>query len=139
MDETDFYRTPELEEKKVDICYHKIDVSSPDLAFIIENTPKPKGRTTFSTVHIVAPTSGILETVGEEQLISIKQQCDLMKKTFHVHRFNFVNAASNLGDPLWEFNAIFEIASELLMQGADRASLLLFMVPRMTSLTVFLD
>merc|ERR1711968_121765 len=53
-----------------------------------------------------------------------------MEKEFHVQRLNFVNAASNLGDPLWEFNAIFEVASELLMQGADRASLLLYIGPQ---------
>ena len=61
---------------------------------------------------------------------SLKRQCDDVGKTFYVHRMNFVNAASNLGDPLWEFNAIFEVASELLMQGADRASLLLYVGPQ---------
>ena len=126
MTESDFYRIPKVEEKEVSISYTHIDTLSPNLALIFEKTPKPKGRTNFSTVHIVAPTGGLLETVAEAQLVSLKQQCDVMEKTFHVHRFNFTSAASNLGDPLWEFNAIFEIASELLMQGADRASLVVY-------------
>ena len=126
MTKDDFYCTPELEQKEVSICYHHVDTTSPDLGLLFEKTPKPKGRTTFSTVHIVAPTAGLLETVAEEQVASLKQQCSAMEKTFHVHRFNFVNAASNLGDPLWEFNAIFEVASDLLMHGADRASLVVF-------------
>mgnify|MGYP006960713602 CR=1 FL=1 len=96
MTKDDFYCTPKLEQKEVSICYHHVDTTSPDLGLLFEKTPKPKGRTTFSTVHIVAPTAGLLETVAEEQVASLKQQCSAMEKTFHVHRFNFVNAASNL-------------------------------------------
>ena len=114
MTESDFYRIPKVEEKEVSISYTHIDTLSPNLALIFEKTPKPKGRTNFSTVHIVAPTGGLLETVAEAQLVSLKRQCDVMEKTFHVHRFNFTSAASNLGDPLWEFNAILRLHRNFL-------------------------
>jgi hypothetical protein len=126
----DFYRIPTMEAKHVALKYTNVSKEDPELSVILENTPKPKGRTSFSNIHFVAPTGGQLETVAEVQLESLKRQCDDVGKTFYVHRMNFVNAASNLGDPLWEFNAIFEVASELLMQGADRASLLLYVGPQ---------
>ena len=128
MDE--YNRIPVAEKKTVTIRYTNVALDNPDLSIILDKTPKPKGRTSFSSIHIVASTGGQLETVSETQLASLKQQCNEMEKEFHVQRLNFVNAASNLGDPLWEFNAIFEVASELLMQGADRASLLLYIGPQ---------
>ena len=126
----DYHRIPTPEKRSVSISYRNVALHDPDLSLILEATPKPKGRTSFSTIHVVAPTGGQLETVAEAQLGSIKRQCNELGKEFCVHRLNFVSAASNLGDPLWEFNAIFEVASELLMQGADRASLLLYIGPQ---------
>ena len=126
MGDSDFYRIPSPGCKEVTIEYNYFDIHCPDLAFILDKTPKPKDRSSFSTVHIIGPTEGLFDSVAETQLASLKRQCSALDKTFHVHRFDFVSAASNLGDPLWEFNAIFENASELLMHGADRASLIIF-------------
>ncbi len=116
----------EFSAKVVSLHYEHTEFTSPSLELIIDKTPFPKGRTEFSTIHIIAPFEGSGELRAESALASLRAQCVAMSKEFTIHRLNTVDANLNRGDALWEFNAIFEVSSSLLLKGADRASLVIY-------------
>jgi len=98
----------------VQLEYFQMPRSSLSLRDVIKQTPKPKGKTEFSSIHIVTTGSS---SVGE----TFVAQANDVENPFSVYHL-----AAQLDTPAQEYNAIFEIGSKLILNKADRASLLLF-------------
>lgn len=97
---------------------------------ILTKTPKPKGRYAFSNVHIVGPSKDI-SAEAETTICTLVEGCKALKKDSFVHRLSYAACTNTCGTnntdaPMLEYNTIFEAASSLLLEKADRASLLVF-------------
>lgn len=132
MPNTDFFKIPKkgLEQPTVDIDYIQlsdlIKVNPVDLVQkILDDTPKPKGRNSFSSVHIVGPHSSTKSLRAESTIQSLYEGCKCLKKEVFVHRLNEAGCQQH-PTPMEEYKAIFEASSSLLIAKADRASLLIF-------------
>ena len=91
----------------------------------MDTTPKPKGRNAFTSIHVVAPPTSVKSTVAEETIQTIQDGSTALKREIHVHRLKEEGCRPN-ATPMEEYNTIFEAASSLLMEKADRASILIF-------------
>lgn len=111
------------------------------LQIIIDRTPKPKGRLTFSSIHVVGPSELVNSFEAEFTIGTLIRGAKLLNQEMHVHRLpenvcclpsqtptstSGCAADNGTATPMEEYNAIFEVASSLLVQKADRASLLIY-------------
>ncbi len=92
---------------------------------ILDQTPKPKGRNAFTSIHVVGPHESVRSKEAEKTIKAITDGCKALKKDMHLHRLNSKGCNSD-ATPMEEYETIFEAASSLLMKKADRASLLIF-------------
>lgn len=92
---------------------------------ILDDTPKPKGRNAFSSIHVVGPHDSIKSEKAEATIRALYDGSNALKKEVFVHRLNTAGCKKN-ASPMEEYNTIFEASSSLLMAKADRASLLVF-------------
>ena len=104
---------------------HAGDLSSPELlSLIMKKTPLPKGRDTFSNVHIIAPPLSVEDDRSEKTI-----SCLLNDKTVSlprvVHRLSS-QAALTVSSAMAEYESIFAVAERLILDGADRATLVCF-------------
>jgi len=100
-------------------------LSSPELlSLIMKKTPLPKGRDTFSNVHIIAPPLSVEDDRSEKTI-----SCLLNDKTVSlprvVHRLSS-QAALTVSSAMAEYESIFAVAERLILDGADRATLVCF-------------
>ena len=111
------------------ISFHRFEnaTSQPSVFVesILKQTPKPKGRNAFTSIHVVGPHESISSEVAEKTIKVITQGSKALKKEMHLHRLNAHGCGFN-ATPMEEYNTIFEAASSILMSKADRASLLIF-------------
>lgn len=92
---------------------------------ILDATPKPKGRTSFSSVHVIAPPESLSATCAQPLVRFLESSALDAGVQICVHRLSELACASDCS-ALLEYNAIFELASSLILSRADRASLLVF-------------
>ena len=92
---------------------------------ILDETPKPKGRNAFTSIHVVGPHESVQSKQAEKTIEALSRGSQYLKKEMHLHRLNADGCKTN-PTPMEEYNAIFEAASSLLMSKADRASILIF-------------
>jgi 3-dehydroquinate synthetase len=127
----EFFNTPKgLEKRKVSLDYIQLlsDSQSDSKAYvqtILDNTPKPKGRDAFTSIHIVGPNECVSNSQAEKTIQTVQDGSKALKREVHLHRLN-VSGCQLKTTPIEEYNAIFEAASSLLLTKADRASLLVF-------------
>mmetsp|Transcript_61427 Transcript_61427/g.171729 ORF Transcript_61427/g.171729 Transcript_61427/m.171729 type:complete len:946 (+) Transcript_61427:96-2933(+) len=95
------------------------------LEAILRETPRPKGRTEFSSVHVVAPPEQLASKAAEPLVARLEANARAMRMGLCVHRLPPSIAAAQVS-ALEEYEAIFETASSVILSKADRASLLLF-------------
>lgn len=89
-----------------------------DAATILAKTPLPKGATEFSSLHVVvAPGDGA--SADGDSIVRSAQACG--KEPV---RYSWPALQAN--DCTGEYDALFSLASDLILKGADRASLLVF-------------
>jgi len=86
------------------------------LQTIVAQTPPPKGKSEFSSVHLILAGSSAVHSALKDQLAELECPTQLYELAADAHS----------GDPIAEYNALFAVASDLILQKADRASLLVF-------------
>jgi len=92
---------------------------------ILDQTPKPKGRNSFSSIHVVGPHESVKSAEADRTIEVLVNGAQALKKELHLHRLNEAGCKFD-STPMDEYNTIFEVASSLLLKKADRASLLVF-------------
>lgn len=92
---------------------------------ILDQTPKPKGRNAFTSIHVVGPHLSVHSKEAEKTIEAISNGAKALKKELHIHRLNKAGCNPK-ATPMEEYNTIFEAASSLLLAKADRASILIF-------------
>ena len=110
------------------ICYRVDEARSKPADFvqtILDQTPKPKGRNAFTSIHVVGPHGSVFSEEAERTIHAISNGAKNLRKEMHLHRLNKAGCQPN-STPMEEYNAIFEVASSLLLEKADRASILIF-------------
>eukprot|EP00559_Dactyliosolen_fragilissimus_P001098 CAMPEP_0184861726 /NCGR_PEP_ID=MMETSP0580-20130426/6342_1 /TAXON_ID=1118495 /ORGANISM="Dactyliosolen fragilissimus" /LENGTH=856 /DNA_ID=CAMNT_0027359317 /DNA_START=32 /DNA_END=2602 /DNA_ORIENTATION=+ len=127
---TDFFVTPNLEHRNVAVDYVQLNDSGRKdpasyVQTLLDHTPKPKGRNAFTSVHLVGPALTVQSNEAEKTIDAVLKGCNDLSKQVCLHRLNEV-ACTNEATPMEEYNGIFEVASSLLLEKADRASLLVF-------------
>eukprot|EP00930_Biecheleria_cincta_P027178 TRINITY_DN1908_c0_g1_i2.p1 TRINITY_DN1908_c0_g1~~TRINITY_DN1908_c0_g1_i2.p1 ORF type:complete len:833 (-),score=141.90 TRINITY_DN1908_c0_g1_i2:350-2848(-) len=95
------------------------------LRTVLETTPKPKGRDSFSSVHVVAPPEKQSPEVAEPLVACLCKAATVEGVELHVHRLPERGCAAD-ATAMEEYEAIFQTASSAILAKADRASLLLY-------------
>jgi len=90
---------------------------------IMQQTPRPKGRSEFTSVHIIAPPEKARSASAEKMVFNLSYQAKDAGKECVVHRLLDVCTSSN---PMDEYNTVFDVASNLVLLKSDRASLVVF-------------
>jgi 3-dehydroquinate synthetase len=97
------------------------------LETLLRETPLPKGRSAFSSIHVVGPPAdaGAGEAVADPIMSELQSSAAILGRVLAVHRLPERSYAlrTNATD---EYNAIFAMVSKLILEGADRASLLVY-------------
>jgi 3-dehydroquinate synthetase len=142
LENAEFFKLPKgLENRSVKLDYTQLNasetLSAPSFVQkILDTTPKPKGRNAFTSVHVVAPPESTKSAVAEKTIATLQQGCDVLKKEIHLHRLNPKGCKPD-ATPMEEYETIFEAASSLLMEKADRASILVFVGWENTSMDAY--
>ena len=87
--------------------YHNCDPETLTIEEICANTPYPKGQEAFSSVHIIRTSTA----PSLPQLTSDHE---------------YILDVASLTSPMAEYKTIFSLASQLILEKADRASLIVF-------------
>jgi hypothetical protein len=97
------------------------------LSEIVSKTPKPKGRDAFSSVHIIAPPLVVEDDRSEASIASLvdDKSCSLPRV---VHRLSSQAVLSShaVSSAMAEYETIFTVGESLLLEGADRSTLVVF-------------
>ena len=116
----------EVNTTSVQINYNHVeDLSSSELlSLLVKKTPLPKGKDAFSGVHIIAPPLVVEDDSAEASIASLvaDTSCSLPRV---VHRLSS-QAAPTVSSAMAEYETIFTIGEKLLLEGADRATLVVF-------------
>ncbi|GMI48301.1 hypothetical protein TrCOL_g10485 [Triparma columacea] len=116
----------EVNTTSVQINYNHVeDLSSSELlSLLVKKTPLPKGKDAFSGVHIIAPPLVVEDDTAEASIASLvaDTSCSLPRV---VHRLSS-QAAPTVSSAMVEYETIFAIGEKLLLEGADRATLVVF-------------
>lgn len=131
---TKYFTIPEDETRSVSVQYINSDEAVKEnrlLDFVLQHTPKPRGKTAFSSVHCIAlpPSSSSPSSTDKTDaesahtLTQLHQQAQRLNKEFVVH---YLPQKTLSGDVMDEYEAIFETTSSIILAKADRASLLVF-------------
>jgi 3-dehydroquinate synthetase len=99
------------------------------LETLLEGTPLPKGRSAFSSVHVVGPPVEVAEgtdtAVSESIIAQLLTGAAMLGRPLAVHRLPSPGYAKRT-NAVDEYNAIFAMAEKLILEGADRGSLLVY-------------
>jgi len=87
---------------------------------LLERTPLPNGAAAFSSMHIIAGPGSTTKSVAERLVESVS---GLLAKESRSYVWPLTKGCA---DGKQEYEAIFKIGKELVLRGADRASLLVF-------------
>ena len=131
--DTPFHKVPNVKRlvHEVALKYH----NAPDLKNggsrsllkeLLHDTPLPKGKDAFSPIHIIAPPISANEAVAEDIVKNLeKVNAEGIQKEMHVHRLDYKPNVKNPSS-MDEYAAIFKVASDLILEKADRASIVVF-------------
>lgn len=128
---TEFFKKPTgMENRSVSLDYHQLSDSKRSnpadfVKTILDQTPKPKGRNAFTSVHVVGPSKDIRSLEAEKTIQALTVGSKSLGKEMHLHRLDGVGCHQN-ASPMDEYKTIMEAASSLLLSKADRASILIF-------------
>ena len=93
---------------------------------ILNDTPKPKGRNAFTSIHIVGPHESVRSAEAEETIRTLCEGSEALNKEVFVHRLDAVGCMEG-ATPMQEYNTIFKaLHHPSWWKNADRASLLVF-------------
>lgn len=123
---SEFYQIPGKEfcKRSVSVPYHNAgNDDSSLLSLILDNTPKPKGKTCFSSVHIVVPPKEHYPASIGCKVKAMQKEAQELGRAFVTHELP-IEAYSE--EAMKEYNAIFAVGYSLILEQADRASLLIF-------------
>ena len=92
---------------------------------ILKRTPLPKGRDAFTSVHVIAPPQEMKSAIAEKTLamLMVGNNLRIERKEFIIHRLSDRCTGKETMD---EYSSVFDVASELILKKADRASLVIF-------------
>lgn len=118
-----------MENRTVEVNYVNLDrklcIDAKEYAkTIIENTPKIAGRNQFTSVHIIGPNEAVGSQQAEATISTLVAGLTELNKDSHVYRLDVASGTKTA--PTDEFNCIFRTASSLILNKADRASLVVF-------------
>lgn len=91
------------------------DAESPSAVELLEQTPLPDGASSFSSMHLAVAPGARAARLAD----GLSSSGEALIRT---HRYQWPATASAAA----EYEALFEIASQIILDGADRASLLVF-------------
>lgn len=134
--EASFFSIPSegFADRTVRVPYNNVSDFGPGLLDeILTRTPPPKGRTEFSSVHIVAPPVGVDDSELEETILLMQRQAAGNARVYRLSE----ELLEARGSALVEYKAIFSVASDLIMEGADRASIVIFVGGKNTTFDCF--
>ena len=131
--DTPFHKIPKVKRlvHEVGLKYHtvadmKFGGARTLLRDLLHDTPLPKGKDSFSSIHIIAPPKSAGEKVAEGIVTNLeKVNAEGIKKEMHVHRLEYIPNTKK-PSPMDEYGAIFKVTSDLIMAKADRASMVVF-------------
>ncbi|CAE7037459.1 rbmA [Symbiodinium natans] len=89
-----------------------------DASLLLAKTPLPKAAAEFSSIHIVQ-TSGVAARIAAAQ---VKNSAAKIGKPCVVHDWPTIPTH----DAKAEYDALYDVGSDLILQGANRATLLVF-------------
>eukprot|EP00441_Pelagodinium_beii_P007495 CAMPEP_0197703798 /NCGR_PEP_ID=MMETSP1338-20131121/125614_1 /TAXON_ID=43686 ORGANISM="Pelagodinium beii, Strain RCC1491" /NCGR_SAMPLE_ID=MMETSP1338 /ASSEMBLY_ACC=CAM_ASM_000754 /LENGTH=845 /DNA_ID=CAMNT_0043287697 /DNA_START=105 /DNA_END=2643 /DNA_ORIENTATION=+ len=89
-----------------------------DIGKLLSETPLPKGASQFSSLHVVA---GASET-AKGQAAALQASAQKLGKACSVYAWPKLEEEDVAG----EYNAFFSLTSDMILKGADRASLMVF-------------
>eukprot|EP00929_Paragymnodinium_shiwhaense_P060220 TRINITY_DN3009_c0_g1_i1.p1 TRINITY_DN3009_c0_g1~~TRINITY_DN3009_c0_g1_i1.p1 ORF type:complete len:826 (+),score=179.31 TRINITY_DN3009_c0_g1_i1:96-2573(+) len=116
--ELPFDEHPENVLDDPEVPYFQLGAEPVTAELLLARTPLPKGASAFTSVHIVAGSAFARGTVRR-----LAEEFRTLKKQAHVYEW----PALDSGDAAGEFNALFDLASKMILAGADRASLLIYL------------
>mmetsp|Transcript_26011 Transcript_26011/g.47531 ORF Transcript_26011/g.47531 Transcript_26011/m.47531 type:complete len:801 (+) Transcript_26011:67-2469(+) len=87
-----------------------------DAKLLLTKTPLPKASSAFTSVHIVAMQAVMSQAAG------LQKSMEALGKVACSYSYPQLEKEDVVG----EYNAIFKVTSELILNGADRSSLLVF-------------
>ena len=77
---------------------------------IVKQTPLPKGKNAFSSIHVIAPADA-KEKVSQAIVATLRKgNEEEVKKELHVHDLNFKPTTSKNANPMDEYAAVFTVA-----------------------------
>eukprot|EP00931_Biecheleriopsis_adriatica_P010341 TRINITY_DN11141_c0_g1_i1.p1 TRINITY_DN11141_c0_g1~~TRINITY_DN11141_c0_g1_i1.p1 ORF type:complete len:902 (+),score=247.18 TRINITY_DN11141_c0_g1_i1:283-2706(+) len=116
--ETPFDEQPGLVLEDPSVAYVHVPAGKLGADLLLSETPLPKGASQFSSLHIVAGSSADAKTKAE----SLRESAQKLGKKAFVYAW----PALAEHDVAGEYEGFFRITSDMILQGADRASLMAF-------------
>lgn len=89
-----------------------------DASLLLAKTPLPKAAAEFSSIHVIQ-TAGVAARIGAAQ---VKNSAAKIGKPCVVHDWPSIPT----DDAKAEYDALYNVGSDLILQGANRATLLVF-------------
>ena len=131
---TPFNRVPDVRRlvHQVQVRYHNEPGTATGgdehlLSRIAANTDLPKGKTEFSSIHVIGPPVAAESATAEKILASLELgNTNRVKKELHIHRLPDSCGTQETPTAMDEYASIFSVASQLILDKADRASLIVF-------------
>lgn len=102
-----YFHVPQMEDGPLEL----------DAETLLKKTPLPKAAAEFSSIHVVQ-TSGVSAKIAAAQ---VKNSAAKIGKPCVLHDWPMLPA-----DAKAEFDALYALGSDLILQGANRATLLVF-------------
>jgi 3-dehydroquinate synthetase len=120
---TEFHTVPEKVLHDVTVPYFCLEqredgLMDVDAAMLLSHTPLPKGSSAFTSVHIVSVANDRARATSE----IVRETASKLRGDAWTYEWPELEA----GDVVGEYEAFFRITSELVLNGADRSSLLVF-------------
>jgi len=115
----------DLHTTSVSLKYHNVKSFAEDglLATVMAKTPLPKGRDAFTSIHVIAPPLAVEDDTAEICVSSIMgDKMDIPKVC---HRLNSASV-NTMASAMDEYESIFTMGERLILEGADRATLVIF-------------
>merc|ERR1719502_2501459 len=108
-----YHRNPGLQLGRPAVEYHTLP-AVPTIEWIAKLTPKPKGHTSFSTIEVVHQGGPLAERLASSPWLD------------HEVPVRFYELPETHGDPTLEYNAIFDIENKMMLNKANRQSLVIW-------------
>lgn len=120
---TEFHTVPEQVLHDVTVPYFCLEqrddgLMDVDAATLLTRTPLPKGSSAFTSVHVVSVANDRARATSE----IVRETASKLRGEAWTYEWPELEASDVVG----EYEAFFRITAELVLNGADRSSLLVF-------------